>query len=49
MQRGRRSTQQFMMLTYSIPAGSFTVLAIGPAEDDVIDSIVSHLKLLESV
>lgn len=29
-----------------IPAGSFTVLAIGPAEDDVIDSIVSHLKLL---
>ena len=29
-----------------IPAGSFTVLAIGPADDDVIDSIVSHLKLL---
>ena len=29
-----------------IPAGSFTVLAIGPAEDELVDSVVGDLKLL---
>ena len=29
-----------------IPAGSFTVLAIGPAEDNEVDLLTRHLKLL---
>merc|ERR1712129_490199 len=29
-----------------IPSGSYTVLAIGPAPDSIIDVVTSHLKLM---
>mmetsp|Transcript_20002 Transcript_20002/g.31770 ORF Transcript_20002/g.31770 Transcript_20002/m.31770 type:complete len:180 (+) Transcript_20002:52-591(+) len=29
-----------------IPSGSYTVLAVGPAPDSVLDGITSHLKLM---
>ena len=28
-----------------IPSGSYTVLAVGPAPDSILDGVTSHLKL----